>query len=92
MFRQKDPFADKVKCEECRHWVDNIDAYPVLHNDLCRFRYTSPVSSSETLWYCKLCKKEYFKITTDGLGETRYYKEIEVDEKGEPIGYAKINV
>ncbi len=47
-----DPFADKVKCEECKHWIDKKDASSVSY-----FSWTR-----ETNWYCPMHKKPYTRF------------------------------
>jgi len=82
MFCRKDPFEDKVKCEECKHWIDKSDAQEVANLRLVHFWPGSRTSS----YYCPLHKKPYEKILSPGI----YTKKMLVDENGTPIGYKKI--
>lgn len=83
----KDQFADKVKCEDCKHWVDKSECQEV-ENEHRDFDFYAN-GKRDYFYYCPMHKKPYdsiYKIVTIW----NYYKKMEVDENGEPIGYQKI--
>ena len=86
MLSRKDPFEDKVKCEECKHWVDKYDCSDVDYNVAHSFMY--PIR--EKLYYCPEHTKPYSRKTDYSCSDTKYFKEIEVDKDGTPLGYKKI--
>ena len=80
--RCQNPFADKVKCEECKCWLDKSDAIPVD---------TSTIYGNGALYYCCSHKKKYKKVIyLDVPPYIIYIGEIQVDDSGEPIGYKKM--
>lgn len=87
MFDKKcsDPFANKVKCETCKHWLDKDDTkkVPVFysHNGYEIFQ--------DNLYYCPEHKKHYEKKVLS-KDKYRFYNLLEVDLNGNPIGYKKI--
>jgi hypothetical protein len=83
--KQKDPFADKVKCEVCKHWIDKVDAQKV--KKVWEGRY----STTDDLFYCPEHKRPYDKMFTSlcSIGIT-YFKTMIVSEDGTPVGYKKI--
>lgn len=76
-----DPFADKVKCDECKHWIDKSDAQQVSCTGLYNFIRS----------YCPLHKKPYSKVTK-WSHPYRYFGELEMNEEGIPIGYEPVKV
>lgn len=89
MFNKKpqcpDPFADKVKCDECKHWIDKSDAQEV-------HVMNSPWRDGNTLeYFCPQHKKNYTKKRVWGYGiNNEYYQTMVVSEDGTPVGYEKI--
>lgn len=77
--KNPDPFADKVKCSECRHWVDRSDAQRISH---------SAYGYSFDEFYCPTHKKPYSRSSSTGMG-WRYFGEIEMTEDGKPIAPKK---
>jgi len=77
-----DPFADKVKCYECRHWIDKSDAQKVEASGFY----------DGDRWYCQLHKKPYSRVRTYAFADlaTRFFGEVEMNKDGTPIGYKKI--
>lgn len=75
-----DPFVDKVKCEECKHWIDRDDASKVKAHHL--------LSRPFDEWYCPMHKKPYDEKTTY-IYPHRYYGRVEMEEDGTPVGYIK---
>lgn len=74
----EDPFKDKVKCGECRCWIDKSDASVVDWNG-----YSSD-------YYCPTHAKPYERVLCDHFGSVvRYYSSIEVTREGTPVGYVK---
>jgi len=76
----KDPFEDKVKCEECKHWIDKSDGQRIE-------------DSSDYLWYCPEHRKPYESVRYHyefNMRVPSFYKKMEVDEHGEPVGYKKV--
>lgn len=86
-FKQKDPFEDKVKCDECKHWIDKRDA------KIVRRTYEGWHDLGEEI-YCPMHKKSYDRTDEfrdiDRKIKVCYFKtlpehEIEVDENGNEI-------
>lgn len=75
-----DPFKDKVKCEECKHYIDKSDASSVKSVDMF---------GVNTDWYCPMHKKPYSSYIS-ATPENLYYGEIRMKEDGTPVGYKKI--
>lgn len=85
-FKQKDPFEDKVKCYECKHWIDKSDAQVVGFTRVYSFndRYDCKI------YFCPMHKKSCDRIFQNNCTTKRYFKtipahEIEVDEHGKEI-------
>lgn len=76
-----DPFKDKGKCDECKHWLDKYDLQVV--------KVYSNYGSYESR-FCPLHKKPYSRRESSG-GRQRYFGELEITEDGEPVGYKKAN-
>lgn len=92
MFRKQecpDPFKDKVKCEECKHYVDKSDAQEMKTGSKLDFIGDDLRRVTEYVYYCPLHKRKYDRKSSGWCG-SYYYKEMSVDENGEPIGYTKI--
>lgn len=75
---------DLTKCWECKCLLSKKDSYNVY------LKYNStPVIER----YCQKCKPNYtgcsIIFTDGGNTDIKFYKEIEVTEQGEPIGYIK---
>jgi len=87
-----DPFADKVKCEVCKCWLNKGDAHIVN-------RFPTHILPPES-FFCQVHKKPYSRVFVGRdlepyLNErfpeiSKYYGEVEMTETGEPIGYTKI--
>lgn len=73
-----DPFKDKVKCHECKHWIDKSDAHKVEVNSYY----------AVTEYYCPMHKKPYTRKISC-MYPVSYYGEVGMDEDGTPIGYTK---
>ena len=80
----KNCFKDKVKCEECKHWIDKGDAQRI-EVDLRSYFY----DNSKDEFYCNMHKKKYDRKIIYA-SSIFYFKEMLVNENGEPIGYTKI--
>lgn len=81
--REKDPFADKVKCGECKHWIDRSDAQIVLMY----------IPWKIEAFFCPMHKKPYSSMYiagTFGVQKHTYYGTVAMDEAGTPAGYKKI--
>lgn len=81
----ENPFEDKVKCNNCRCWIDKFDAQ-VIPVELKAFSIYG--NSFYDNHYCRKCKVPYkrkFILKTESETITTYYKEFEVDESGELI-------
>lgn len=83
-----DPFANKVKCEECKHWIDKIDAQEVIQRDMPNISLFLFDSGISKLYYCPKDRKPYEEH--DARAKDSYYKKIEVTVEGIPVGYKKI--
>lgn len=73
-----------TSCNVCFCLIKTKDAYRVKDSTSFYFRVGN-------IYYCTKCKPNYTEIRNKGSLGTVFYKQIEVDEKGEPIGYIKIN-
>ncbi len=78
-----DPFKDKVKCTECKHWIDKSDASSVLHRG--GIYYSQFID-----WYCPMHKKPYTRYIM-AFPNNLYYGEVRMEEDGTPVGYKKID-
>jgi len=67
---------EKVSCNECKCLLYVEDAQKVV----------CPLYSE---FYCRKCEKPYSRKSFNRYGLI-YFKEIEVDERGLPVGYKKI--
>lgn len=85
LFKQKDPFEDKVKCNTCKHWIDKSDAQKVETTFLNLFSMENP--SFE--YYCPEHKRAYDEVCYVGFRRS-YFKRLIVSEDGTPIGFTKI--
>ena len=79
-----------VSCLECRCLIIKQESYKVLASVryidyLCDVKYE--------YHYCQKCKPNYTRIESKELNDSslihKYFKELEVTEEGEPIGYKK---
>lgn len=81
-FTFKKKKEDTVSCDTCKCLLNKSDSYIVKRVStawsLIQEEYY------DELFYCQKCKPNYTK-EIDG----DYYKELQVDIKGEPIGYKK---
>ena len=74
-----DQFADKVKCDDCRCWMDKSDAKRL------------EVSADWLVYdeyYCQAHKKPYSRTKRYYLKDTaiwKFFAEVEVNESGVPI-------
>lgn len=68
-----------VTCEHCKCWLNEEDAQRVKTPFL-------------THYYCQAHKVPYSRIKFDFYSDTprRYFKEVEVTEDGEPVGFTKV--
>lgn len=74
-------FENKVKCQTCKAWLDKEDAQEV--NVVVNWNLQLEYSNE---YYCPIHKKKYEKKNYDPYTEcTKYYKQVEVDEKGNVI-------
>lgn len=75
----------EVKCEECKHKIDIIDAQAI--------EYEKSMGSTTTTYYCPMHKKAYEKVVYYGIFDRygshgrRYMKMCEVNSDGTPITY-----
>lgn len=79
----KNQFKDKVKCKECKCWLDKYDAQVVS----VQLGLYSTFKDEE--YYCNTHRKPYKKVICR-VDKDIFIEEIEVDKDGEPIGYKKI--
>jgi hypothetical protein len=79
---QKDCFANKVKCQECKCWLDECDAY--------KTELKVPYSlSTRSEFYCFPHRKKYNEIhyheDYPEVSNLKYFGSVEMDEEGNPI-------
>lgn len=89
--KDSDPFKDKVKCETCKCWLDKSDAHRVDLGGDRQWSYYDYIISwnsidSNNIFYCRIHKPNY----TKKIGNS-FFKELEVTEDGEPVGYKKLD-
>jgi len=76
---------------ECRCLINKKESYKVLAS----VRYIDYLYDMNYEYhYCQKCKPNYTRIEskqemTDRYAVNKYFKELEVTEKGEPVGYKK---
>lgn len=80
----KDPYAELVKCETCKHMIHFADAQeiPLQHSGINIIGATK-----ET--YCPTHKKPYDSIFINFDHSRFYYRNMAVRADGTPIGYKK---
>lgn len=78
--KQQDPFEGKVKCIECKHYIDKMDAQVVA----VEWSFVT-----DYYYYCSMHKQPYDVRSFSRFGIS-YYKKLEVTQTGEPVGYEKI--
>jgi len=72
-----DTFADKVKCAECKHWIDKSDSFPVTVN--------APFADS-VQHYCPMHKKPYDEVWYSSFAlPAVYYGRTKMTSDGTPI-------
>ena len=79
-----------VPCEECKCLINKQESYKVL----AQVRYPNYLCDSGYEYnFCQKCKPNYTRIESklfnDSSSVNKYFKELEVTEKGEPVGYKK---
>lgn len=85
-------FRDEVvTCEVCGCLVLKYACYTVRVKDMLPMLYRTTCDSSD-IYYCKAHTPNYTEIKRYGRAGQSYYRKMEVDEKGEPVGYVKSNV
>ncbi len=87
------PSSPTVTCEDCKCEVKEENAYKVKvgrkYIDISpNWYYTKHDKSSDPFYYCKRCKPNFSRIELEPDCEY-YYKELEVTQDGEPVGYKK---
>lgn len=85
--KEKKIEEDIVSCNTCKCLLNKSDSYIVMNKNF--FYCVRPYGGEhqkeyEESFFCQKCKPNYTKIL-----DTGYYKEIQVDINGEPIGYKK---
>lgn len=73
------PFVDKVKCAECKHWIDKSDSSSVRIVGLY----------SDMLYYCPMHKKAYDESWVTTLLHPLYFGRVQMNDQGIPLGYVK---
>lgn len=69
------PFADKVKCDECRCWLDKNDAHKV---NMYHF-----IGHTE-LYFCGAHRKPYNEKVHNGIDGIQYFGRMRMNEDGTP--------
>lgn len=80
------PAPETVSCETCKHIIFKRDAQEIEHQGYIWSLY---FSGKRTRYYCPEHKRNYSSSSVDNNHRTHYYKEMEVDENGVPVGYVK---
>lgn len=75
----KDPFEGKVKCDECKHYIDRYDAQKVTID--------SYMCGRSEICYCPVHKKPYDQIDRYSNIPIYYKTMMRVSEEGIPIGF-----
>ena len=89
--KKTDPFENKVKCEECRLYTDKSDAQKIKKTRT----YSHPFgaySKTKEIYYCKSHNVPYDECFGDATDTLFYFKHMEVDKDGTPVGYKKLKV
>lgn len=94
IFKKEDYRGKVVSCNDCKCLLYEIDAQKILSTPYSiNILYGKYIDSYR--YYCNEHKKKY-ELETEKDYDTwgnityKYYKIIEVDNEGEPIGYKKI--
>lgn len=72
-----------VSCEICKCLIMKGDAQEII------VEYELGGIEPEKRYYCAQHTREYKKEKMGYYAGARYYKELEVNEEGDPIGYEK---
>lgn len=78
-----------VSCNKCKCLIYKHNAQEVETLFTNEFNIPYLGNTKSYKYYCNTHRINYDRIVSTTFGDY-YYKEIEVDEKGEPIGYKKI--
>lgn len=85
--KEKKTEEDTVSCNTCKCLLNKSDSYIVMNKNSFYGMHLYEVECQKEYFesfYCQKCKPNYTKIL-----DTGYYKELQVDINGEPIGYKK---
>lgn len=74
-------FNKTVSCSNCKCKIDKKDAQKIAVTSFPRI----------DCYYCGKCEKPYDSFLLASFLPPRFYKKMEVDKNGEPIGYKKID-
>jgi len=77
-----------VSCNECKCLLYENDAQKI--ETLFTNEFTLLGKTKSYKYYCNTHRINYDRIVSTYFVGDFYYKEMQVDEKGEPIGYKKI--
>lgn len=82
-----DAFAGKVKCETCKHWIDEFDAQRV---ESCGPDSSLYINRDYILYFCPKDRVAYSSRTVIDQTHVLYYVDrMQVSEDGVPVGYVK---
>ncbi len=85
----KDPFADKVKCGTCKHWIDKVDAQEITVSTIFGVGFKTYFCPMHKLPYT-IARHYFTGGDLGGKSYIKYYVELEVSKDGTPVGYTKI--
>jgi len=73
------PVKNQVSCNACKCLINEEAAFKVYVTYDSRY-----IFPNDEVYYCHSCKPAYSSKIFD-----KYFKELEVTEQGEPVGYIK---
>lgn len=83
--------AETVTCDTCKCIIHKKDAQEVKYANpgmaafLESHLFGTPITTSRVLYYCRQHRKPY-----DRMASFQYFKEVEVDDKGIPVGFKPV--
>ena len=78
---RENQLKSQEKCNDCGAYIDKINP---VKNVYCSF-----FTPSTDQYHCNKCKKPYSKVVY-AWSKIKFYSEIEVDDKGVPVGFKSI--
>lgn len=81
---KKDLRDDLVTCADCRCQLKDYNAIEVKVISLGLYG-----PNTSYLTYCRRCKPPFNEVRYDDMSHALYFGQVQMNEKGEPVGYIK---